>query len=281
MQPLNDSFTVAVFEQAAAWIAQRPVATNRAGLEAVCDDVRGRLTRLGFKVVRHDDRGHAPVLVGLRESRLGAPWVGLVGHYDVETADGDDFEPWDTPPFEATCRHARWWARGMGDNLGPLAQRFVALSLAVEERSELPNLVWIIQGEEEIGSPLAHRLYPQLELPPVAVWLEETGYFERDGTQRLLARHLDTAHGDAMLTAVQDVAREGGRAVRCHDRFMNKAFGAAACPFLTHLAAGRPYLAIGPNDTASRIHRSNESIPAANVALSASQLLAALQAVVP
>ena len=280
MQPLNDSFTVAVFEQAAAWIAQRPVATNRQGLDAICDDIRAQLNRLGFGVNRHDGAGHAPVLVGRRESRPGAPWVGLAGHYDVAVVNAEELAAWDTPPFEATWRHGRWWGRGIGDNLGPLAQRLVALALAIEARAELPNLVWLIQGEEEVGSPLAHGLYPQLDLPPVAVWLEETGYFELDGTQRLLARGIDNGHGDAMLAAVRDAARASGRPVRCHDRFMNKAFGAAACPFLTHLATGTPYLAIGPNDASSRIHQSNESIPVDNVALSASQLLGALQAVV-
>ena len=48
------------------------------------------------------------------------------------------------------------------------------------------GLLFVIQGEEEIGSPWAHQVYPTLELPDVDFWIDETGYFFKNGDQRVL-----------------------------------------------------------------------------------------------
>lgn len=105
---------------------------------------------------------------------------------------------------------------------------------ALAGAAQLPSLVWVLQGEEEIGSPAAHAIYPELRLPPVSLWLEETGYFELDGRQRVLVRRpspVTTAWVDAAL----ELATAMQRGVELHDRYLNKAFGTHRCPFLTHL----------------------------------------------
>jgi acetylornithine deacetylase/succinyl-diaminopimelate desuccinylase-like protein len=160
----------------------------------------------------------------------------------------------------------------MADNLGPLALRLLAL----EDADDLPGMVWVIQGEEEIGSPWAHTLYPTLELPRVALWLEETGYFEADGTQRLLARHL-TEPTVALVERLRVMAAGDGRGLQVHERYLNKAFGQDRCPCLTWLVGETPYLAIGPNDTHSRIHAADESLPLDTLDLSARQFLRVLR----
>ena len=242
----------------APWIAARPAASNPAGLEFVRSGIGAWLDRLGFQVELHGPASYPPTIVASRAG-TGPRTVGLCAHYDVEEA-GDG---WDTPPFSITTVSDRLFGRGVADNLGPLWLRLAAI-----ERAERPPppLVVVVQGEEEVGSPGAHQAFPDLALPPIALWLEETGYFELDGTQRLLARGMHDTSSRA-LAAVVAAAERHGRSVATHDRFLNKAFGAARCPFLTHLVKDAPYLAIGPNDPRSAIHRPNESLPTAHLAL--------------
>jgi len=250
------------------WTSARPMNGHREGLELVRQDLTRRLEGIGFEVHAHTRPDAQDVLVAVRPPSSGTVWVGLFGHYDVKSPG----EGWTTSPIKPTRKDDRIFGRGLADNLGPLALRLLALEAA----GDLPGLVWVIQGEEEIGSPWAHTLYPTLELPPVALWLEETGYFEADGTQRLLARHLTPAT-TALVNDLRTLAAADGRGLQTHDRYLNKAFGQDRCPCLTWLVGQTPYLAIGPNDTRSRIHAANESLPLATLDLSARQFLEVLR----
>jgi acetylornithine deacetylase/succinyl-diaminopimelate desuccinylase-like protein len=238
-----------------------PAPSNPEGRAAVCDRIVRWLEALGFSVNElGGDRGRN-VVVATRPGR--GMRLGLCGHYDVEEAG----EGWTSRPFTLTRRSSRLHGRGVADNLGPLVLRLQSL-----ERVSAPtaSLTFVLQGEEEVGSPLAHAVFPRLELPDVDLWVEETGYFERDGSQRLLARGLDERSA-RVVDAVEACARDAGRGVVRHDRYLNKAFGEARCPFLTHLVSQRPYVALGPNDPESRIHQPDESLSLDNLPLAMAQ----------
>lgn len=257
----------------ASWVAARPTASHPAGLARVREDLAGRLEKLGFSVRAYGSGSAVPVLVAVRPPDEGVLWAGLFAHYDVEEA-GDG---WSSDPFALRVRSGRAFGRGVGDNLGPLGLRLLTLEGAIDGGA-LPGLVWVIQGEEEIGSPWAHSLFPTLELPDIALWIEETGYFEEDGTQRLLARRIPP-HFVNVLSRIEALARADGRGVRVHDRYLNKAFGESRCPCLTHLVRSAPYLAVGPNDTRTRIHAPDESLPLGSLDLAAAQFKAVLHEV--
>lgn len=252
------------------WLAYRPTATNPAGLDRVRASLHACLLRLGFSVCIHEREGAQAVLVASRPPERGERWVGLFAHYDVEEAGPG----WASDPFTPSVRGGRAYGRGLADNLGPLALRLLAL----EGLRGLPGLLWIIQGEEEIGSPFAHQLFPTLDLPPVALWLEETGYFEHEGTQRLLVRRWPDALQPALGAVIAEARRED-REHQIYDRYLNKAFGEQRCPCLVHLVHERPYLALGPNDTRSRIHAADESLPLHTLGLSYRQLRRLLEEV--
>ncbi|UQA64026.1 M20/M25/M40 family metallo-hydrolase [Polyangium aurulentum] len=262
-----------------SWVTARPTASHPAGRALVREELVGRLERLGFSVRVHANGDAAPVLVAERPPETGARWVGLFAHYDVEEA-GDG---WSRDPFAVSVVDGRVFGRGVGDNLGPLSMRLLALEEVIDAGNDLassglPGLVWVIQGEEEIGSPWAHMLFPKLDLPAVDLWLEETGYFEEDGTQRILARRLP-ARLAPLLHRVETLARAEGRGMRVLDRYLNKAFGENRCPCLTHLVREAPYLAIGTNDTRTRIHAPDESLPLATFELGWAQFVALLHEV--
>lgn len=250
-------------------LAAMPTASNPRGVAAVGEEIEERLRRLGFGVRRCSVPGAPDVLVATREG-AGRAHVGFAGHYDVEEA-GDG---WSTLPFDVVPRGDRLHGRGLGDNLGPLCLRLLVLEAMAEPT---PTLTFLLQGEEETGSSAAHEVYPRIELPPIDLWIEETGYFELDGTQRMLVRRSSERTRSWIDVAVQ-AARDRGRAVQIHDRYLRKAFGEHRCPFLTHVAGASPYLAIGPNDPASRIHQPDESLPIANLELSAHQMEVVLRA---
>lgn len=235
-----------------ALVALAPTPSNPAGRQAVRTTLVQWLVRLGFDITEHGDDPASRVVVATRAGR--GLRLGLCGHYDVEEAG----EGWTTPPFELTRRDGRLLGRGTADNLGPLVLRLLTLERLGMQVPTAP-LLWVLQGEEETGSPMAHALYPTLPLPAVDLWVEETGYVERDGAQRFLARDLDVA-GQTVVNTLEAVARQEGRGFTIHPRHLNKAFGASRCPFLTHLVRGRPYIALGPNDPDSRIHRAGESL---------------------
>jgi acetylornithine deacetylase/succinyl-diaminopimelate desuccinylase-like protein len=76
----------------------------------------------------------------------------LYNHYDVQPVD--PLELWDTPPFEPTLRDGKLFARGAADNKGELAVRLAVVRVLRERLGELPITIrWIVEGEEEVGSP--------------------------------------------------------------------------------------------------------------------------------
>ncbi|MFP4054183.1 MAG: dipeptidase [Phycisphaerae bacterium] len=82
----------------------------------------------------------------------GAPTVLIYGHYDVQPPE--PLELWDTPPFEATLRDGRLYARGANDDKGQLFAHLMAIEAWQKAGGGLPvGVKLLIEGEEEIGSP--------------------------------------------------------------------------------------------------------------------------------
>lgn len=252
-------------------------ASNTAGVQQALSLFAREVEERGFTAQRfaNVNVNGADVLVATRAPRGArhASWIGLFGHVDVEVVI--DAERWCVAdPMRATLKDGRWYARGIADNLGPLLARVVSFS---SDDVDCAGVVWVIHGEEEVGSPFAHQLYPALrgrvpELSLVRLWLEETGYFRRDGSQRVLVLHsaADATLVDVLLCRLRALAAD--RAVHVEERALNKAFGLDKCPCLTHLLDGSvPYLSIGINDSHSNIHNIDESVPAAVLALAHEQ----------
>jgi hypothetical protein len=234
------------------------------------------LTALGFRTEVLGRELGQPLIVARRDARGLAGHVVLYGHYDV-TPFGRE-QKWTHPPRVLTDTDGRLFARGVADNKGPLACRLDALA----RLAETPALTWIIQGEEETGSPVARQLLPDVMAPITAtLWMDETGYHDHeDGTLRLLGRTVGQddaslppdAALDDLLRALRGLASRWGVGARHEQRGLNKNVVAGGCPFNHNLPAGARYLAIGVNDSAARIHGLNESLPAWTFPLHADEL---------
>jgi acetylornithine deacetylase/succinyl-diaminopimelate desuccinylase-like protein len=98
----------------------------------------------------------APVLVA--EAGQGARTLLIYNHYDVQPET--PLELWDSPPFSVTERTdadgiVRLHARGVSDDKGEFIVRLAALrALKAKHGDTLPlKIKWLLEGEEEIGSP--------------------------------------------------------------------------------------------------------------------------------
>ena len=93
--------------------------------------------------------GHPVVYAEIGE---GPKTLLSYGHYDVQPPEPLDL--WESDPFEPTVREGGLYARGVADDKGDVLARIQALRLIIGERGPLPfKLKFLIEGEEEIGSP--------------------------------------------------------------------------------------------------------------------------------
>jgi acetylornithine deacetylase/succinyl-diaminopimelate desuccinylase-like protein len=110
-----------------------------------------RLTAMGLDAALHETPGH-PVVVARNTHVPGRRTVLIYGHYDVQPVDPLDL--WTSKPFEPEIRDGRIWARGATDNKGQMLAHVLGVEKTLRDRGSLPlNLIFLFEGEEEIGSP--------------------------------------------------------------------------------------------------------------------------------
>ncbi len=92
-----------------------------------------------------------PLVYAERHVSDEAKTVLVYGHYDVMPAD--PVELWQTPPFEPVVRDGHIWARGADDDKGQSFIQVKAFEYLVRHNLLDHNVKFILEGEEEIGSP--------------------------------------------------------------------------------------------------------------------------------
>jgi acetylornithine deacetylase/succinyl-diaminopimelate desuccinylase-like protein len=81
-----------------------------------------------------------------------APTVLIYGHHDVQPVD--PLDEWTSPPFEPAVVGNVLLARGSSDDKGQVLMQIEAVRGLLQEKGRLPiNLKFLIEGEEEVGSP--------------------------------------------------------------------------------------------------------------------------------
>jgi len=118
---------------------------------ACADWLSAKLTAIGLEVEQHETPGH-PIIVARGPRKEGRPTVLLYGHYDVQPVD--PLSLWHRPPFNPGIENGIVTARGASDNKGQIFAHILGLEETMKEKGDLPvNLIVLIEGEEEIGSP--------------------------------------------------------------------------------------------------------------------------------
>lgn len=126
---------------------------ERAGdVRRAAEWVAAKLTRIGMSGVQIiDTPGHPVVFAEYSKAGPSAPTVLIYGHYDVQPVE--PLELWESGAFEPTVRGENNYARGASDMKGQVIATIAAIE-SIANQEELPvNLKFVIEGEEEIGSP--------------------------------------------------------------------------------------------------------------------------------
>ena len=117
-----------------------------------------KLEILGFETRLIPTEGH-PVVFAERSVDPAYPTILLYGHYDVQPAEPLDL--WTSPPFEPEVRNDSLFGRGTSDMKGQVVACMSAVESILNTTPDIQlNIKWIVEGEEEIGSP---SLTPVLE----------------------------------------------------------------------------------------------------------------------
>jgi acetylornithine deacetylase/succinyl-diaminopimelate desuccinylase-like protein len=126
-------------------------ADHREHLVAAADWLEKKFRAIGLEA-RQFDQDKRPVVYAEWMKAGNAPTVLFYGHYDVQPPE--PLELWKSPPFEPRIEGQNLYARGASDDKGQLFTHLAAVESFLETKGKLPlNVKFIIEGEEEIGSP--------------------------------------------------------------------------------------------------------------------------------
>lgn len=130
--------------------AQPSVSAQNFGISECADLVATMLQEQGFAAQVLPSDGY-PVVVGEAKGKSDKTLLFYL-HYDVQPAE--PLELWHSDPFTLSQRDGAVYARGVSDDKGHIICRLAALAAVRDALGELPcNIKFIIEGEEEIGSP--------------------------------------------------------------------------------------------------------------------------------
>ena len=113
--------------------------------------VRQRLIDSGAdKAEVMETDGH-PVVFAEKMIDPSKPTVLVYGHYDVQPPE--PLELWHSGPFDPVIKNGKVYARGSADDKGQFYMHIKAMETMVKTNSMETNIKFLIEGEEEIGSP--------------------------------------------------------------------------------------------------------------------------------
>lgn len=137
------------------WIRQPSIAAENRGMNEGCDYMMTLLRDAGFSEVKKIPSDGQPAAFAVLDT--GAPrTLGVYFMYDVKQVEAAE---WSSPPWDAALVNKPGLGkvligRGATNQKGPQATFLAALHAIRAARRKLPvNLVFIAEGEEEIGSP--------------------------------------------------------------------------------------------------------------------------------
>ncbi|MBV8302925.1 MAG: dipeptidase [Acidimicrobiia bacterium] len=110
-----------------------------------------------------------------------APTAVVYGHHDVQPVD--PLEAWSSPPFDPVIVEGECRARGAIDDKGQVLYEIEAVRGLLQQHGDLPvNVKFLIEGEEEVGSPnFEDLLWRELErLDCDVVVVSDTGMWSHD-----------------------------------------------------------------------------------------------------
>ncbi len=150
------------------------------------NQVKDSLEDAGCDTVEICETPGNPIVYGEKIIDKNLPTVLVYGHYDVQPAD--PIELWDSPPFEPIIKkteihpNGAIFARGACDDKGQMYMHVKALEYMVKNNQLPCNVKFMIEGEEEIGSPSLEWFVKrnQDKLKNDVILISDTGMISND-----------------------------------------------------------------------------------------------------
>ena len=119
-------------------------------IEKAVSFLKNFLLILGFSVKILEKEKAPPLILATLIKDEKAKTIGIYGHYDVQPED--PVSEWKKPPFLLTKKKGKFFGRGVADNKGHIVQNLFAIKSLIEAKKLKNNIVFILEGEEEVGS---------------------------------------------------------------------------------------------------------------------------------
>ena len=244
------------------FIAMHSVDNHPSGNQDALSFLTDYLATMGFVcTIKGQSKTDQPTLIAHYPGKESRNKIVLYGHYDV--APVNNTEQWKSQdPFQLECIDKRYFARGIADNKGPLMARLEAISELITSGQPLPEILWLIQGEEEVAMTdrVAKGIFhEEIERFSARVFIEETGFNNLD-TDKQIAFLWSPGLTRNELVRWRPLIQQTLQNVDIEYRHLNKFNGVDACPLLGNLPEDGVYIGFGPNDKLHNIHRDNESL---------------------
>jgi acetylornithine deacetylase/succinyl-diaminopimelate desuccinylase-like protein len=124
---------------------------HKGDMKKCAEMVKQRLLEAGAsKAEVFPTDGH-PVVYAEKIIDPSKPTVLVYGHYDVQPPD--PLELWNSGPFDPVIKDGKIFARGSADDKGQFYMHVKALEILTKTNSQPTNIKFLIEGEEEVGSP--------------------------------------------------------------------------------------------------------------------------------
>jgi len=133
-------------------VKQPSVSAKNEGIQQCAEMVEGMMREAGLstKIIPVEEGN--PLVYGETRSKEPRKTLLFYDHYDVQPPE--PLEEWICDPFGGEIRDGRIYGRGVSDNKGDLVSRLKAVQAFLQTVGSTPvNVKFVVDGEEEIGSP--------------------------------------------------------------------------------------------------------------------------------
>lgn len=160
------------------------IATNKNQVNAAINFLSNKLKKIGVstKIIKINKSN--PFILG--EVGEGKKTLLIYDHYDVMSPG--NLNEWQSPPFTLTEKNNVLYGRGLADNKGHLLLRLQAIETILKNIKKLPiKIKFVIEGEEEIGSPHIHQFSDRYQdfLKNSSLCLWESGEVDKKGQPQM------------------------------------------------------------------------------------------------
>ena len=133
-------------------LKQPSVSAQKVGIEDCARIVKKQMEMAGVKTKILPVKNGNPVVFGEARSKSSSKTLLVYGHYDVQPPE--PLEKWVSGPFDAKLNGRKIISRGAADSKNNVTSFIKAAESFLKTTGDVPlNLKFIVEGEEEIGSP--------------------------------------------------------------------------------------------------------------------------------